>query len=90
MLDYHLPVTSVDDIADRLGVAQFGDPDNAEDENALPQELLDDLIGSKTKVRRQGIVTGLLPSQAAKPLEQVNVAVDGILADGDQIANVSF
>jgi hypothetical protein len=29
----------------------------------------------------------VLPSQAAKPLEEVNSAVDGILADGDQIAN---
>lgn len=47
------------------------------------------MIGSKTKVRRQGIVTGALPSEAAKPLEQTNTAVDGILADGDQIANVS-
>lgn len=84
-----LTASSLDDIADTLGAAQYAEPDNAEDEGALPQELLDDLIGSKTKAKREGIVTGALPSELAKPLEQSNTAVDRILADADQIANVS-
>ena len=39
-------VNSVDAIADTLSVAQYNSEDNAEDQNALPQQTLGNLIGS--------------------------------------------
>lgn len=82
-------------------MAQYGSGDNAEDSNALPQQTLDNLIGSdgvvttalegesvlKVKAKRNMRKRTTLGQALANELVDVNGDADQVLAANDQIAN---
>ncbi|KAK4702942.1 hypothetical protein P7C70_g3279, partial [Phenoliferia sp. Uapishka_3] len=78
-------VKSADQIADTLGVANYGDPDNKEDSNALPQQVASALIGDN------GIITDLVSraenAERGLGCEQCGELLVGIDADLDQVGD---